>query len=150
MDLLELLESQRDSIVDEAVAALSRSGLRHYAASGAETNRDRLTRLFDLTVECVRQRSLVPMIAHAKEVAAARHRDGFDLQEVQTAFNVLEEIIWKRITTKLPPGGYPEAFGLTSTVLGRGKQALAVEYVSLASRERRMESLDVSALFEVM
>jgi hypothetical protein len=96
----------------------------------------------------VTNRDLVPMLDHAREVARERFQDRFDLQEVQTAFNVLEEVIWRWITARLEPPDYPEAFGLASTVLGAGKQALGVEYVSLASHQGGVQSLDLSALFK--
>ena len=146
MDLVQLLETEGDAIVAEATDSLSR--LRHYAASGTEENRQRISRLFALTLDCVRTKNLLPMLDHAHQVTRERHRDGFDLQEVHAAFNVLEEIIWQRITARLAPQDYPEAFGLASTVLGAGKQALAVEYVTLASQRGTVESLDLRALFQ--
>ena len=148
MDLVQLLETEGEEIVGEASEALSRNHLRHYEASASEQNRQRVAKLFDLTLESVRTKDLVPMLEHAHRIARDRFRDGFDLQEVQTAFNVLEEVIWRRITARLPPPDYPEAFGLASTVLGAGKQALAVEYVALASQNSGVRSLDLSALFK--
>ncbi len=148
MDLVQLLETEGEEIVGEASDALSRAHLRHYEASAGEQNRQRVAKLFALALESVRTRDLTPMLDHAHEVARDRFRDGFDLQEVQTAFNVLEEAVWRRITARLAPADYPEAFGLASTVLGAGKQALAVEYVALASRNSGVRSLDLSALFK--
>lgn len=148
MNLLQLLENSREEIVAESVNALGRAHLKHYEISSERQNRERLSRLFDLTRDCVKTLNVIPMVEYAHQVANERHRDGFDLQEVQTAFNVLEEIIWKRITGSLEPQDYPEAFGLASTVLGVGKQALAVEYVSLASHKKGITSLDLRALFK--
>lgn len=147
MNLIQLLEQNGAEIINEAADALSRASLKHYKESGVEQNQRRLARLYDLTRECVEKRDLMPIIEYAQEIARERHRDGFGLQEVQTAFNVLEEVIWKHITRDLMPKDYPEAFGLASTVLGAGKQALAVEYVSLASQQKGIE-LDLSALFK--
>lgn len=148
MDLVELLTQSGDDIIAEAVDGLARVHLQHYQASTPEQNRERLTRLLALTRQCVADRNLVPMLKHARAVAQERQRDGFDLMEVHTAFNVLEEVIWRRITAEVTPADYPEAFGLVSTVLGAGKQALAVEYVSLVSAKRDVSSLDLSALFK--
>jgi urease accessory protein UreF len=148
MDLAHLLASQREEIVAEAADALSRAPLHHYAASGAEENRQRVARLYALLVESVRTRDLAPMLDHARAVARERHREGFDLREVHAAFNVLEEAVWQAITSGLAPADYPEAFGLASTVLGAGKEALAVEYVTLASQTGPVRSLDLSALFK--
>jgi hypothetical protein len=61
---------------------------------------------------------------------------GFDLWEVQTAFNVLEETIWRCILNEMQPEEYAEALGLVSTVLGTGKDTLARTYVTLASKTK--------------
>jgi hypothetical protein len=148
MDLQQLLRNARTEIIADALQGLSRATLPHYSASAAEQNEQRLGKLYDLTQECVRTRTLVPIVAYAQGVARDRHRDGFGLQEVHTAFNALEEVIWRTITVELPPLQYPEAFGLVSTVLGAGKQALAIEWVSLAGDNRQVRSLDLTALFE--
>ena len=148
MELPRLLEDTRSEAVADAIQGLSRATLPHYTASRAEQNRERLAKLYDLMTACVATRTLFPMIAYARSVARERYHDGFDLEEVHTAFNVLEEVVWRRITSGLEPRQYPEAFGLVSTVLGSGKQALALEYVSLVSRTHDVPSLDLTALFK--
>lgn len=148
MNLAQLLQSSKEEIIAGAMEALTRAHLKHYESSGEEVNREHLSKLYDLTLECVKSLNLLPIIENAHEIARQRYRDGFDLQEVQTAFNVLEEIIWKHVTASLAPTDYPDAFGLASTVLGAGKQALAVEYVSLASQKRGLVSLDLRELFK--
>jgi urease accessory protein UreF len=148
MDLPTLLQETRTESIDAALAGLSRATLPHYSASSGDKNRKRLEKLYDLAQECVVIHSLIPITEYSRELARERHKDGFDLQEVHTAFNVLEEVIWRTITARLTPRQYPEAFGLASTVLGAGKQALAIEYVALASANQEMHSLDLSALFQ--
>jgi hypothetical protein len=86
------------------------------------------------------------MIAHAEGIARERFEAGFDLWEVQTAFNVLEEAIWVRILKELAPTDFAEALGIISTVLGVGKDTLARRYVSLASRSR-VPTLNLQSLF---
>ena len=146
MDLTTLLEQHQDTIVAEATEALTRARLPRYEASGVTENTARLRRLFELTRQCIATRDLIPMLDYARRIAQERFESGFDLREVQTGFNVLEEVIWKHITAGLAPADYPQAFGLTSTVLGAGKEALAVEYVTLASHHLT-PTLNMSALF---
>ena len=67
--------------------------------------------------------------------------------EVQTAFNVLEESMWRHVVAEVPTDELVESLGLLSTVLGVGKDVLARTYVSLASHEH-VTSLDLRALFE--
>ncbi|NIR49050.1 hypothetical protein GWO43_11415 [candidate division KSB1 bacterium] len=147
MDLIQLLEDNYQVIIDEASNSLARAHLKHYEQAGAEQTQDRLKSLFELTVRSVKKKNLAPMISFSEQLAWERFNAGFDLYEVQTAFNVLEETIWKRILKELPSAAFAEAFGLVSTVLGAGKDALARTYVSLAS-ESKTPTLDLTELFE--
>ncbi len=141
-----MLVQAREAVLAEAVEALDAARLRHYRASGATENEERLQALFDVFADSARARSVLPMVRHAERIARERHESGFDLAEVQTAFNVLEEALWRRITATLPPEDYPEAYGLVSTVLGAGKEAVALRYVELA-RRAGSPVIDVKALF---
>lgn len=148
MTLIDLLTNHREAIIKEASEGLTRAPLKSYKRSTADDNTERITRLFDLTKECVSRKSLIPMMEYAKSVAIKRYKAGFDLQEVQAGFNVLEEVIWHTITDHLSPDEYPQAFGLTATVLGFGKETLATTYVSLLTHRKDVKSLDLSALFK--
>jgi hypothetical protein len=146
--LSALLRQTRVPNLERAIESLERSGLPHYASSAAPENRQRLAALYDVAAECIERRHLGPMHQHARTVAQERYRGGFGLLEVHTAFNVLEEAIWRAVTERMAPEDYPEAFGLVSTVLGAGKQALAIAYVALADPRARFETLDLSELFK--
>lgn len=145
-NVLEVLSQEGDAIVDSAAEALQRSGLRHYAEAGPDAARDRLDQLYTLVVQCVSTRDLVPMIEHTTRIAHERFEAGFDISEVHTAFNVLEEAIWTKVIEATAPRDLAEALGLVGTVLGAGRDALACTYVSLASHQH-VPSLDLSALF---
>lgn len=146
MEISAFLESNVDNIIDEACTSMDRTHLHHYERDGALRTRDRLATLVSLTCQGVKQRNLAPMIAHAEQIAVERFNAGYDLWEVQTAFNVLEEAIWVRIFKNFPPAELAEAIGLVSTVLGAGKDALARKYVSLASKTKA-SSLNLQSLF---
>ena len=75
-----------------------------------------------------------------------RFSSGYDLSEVQSAFNALEEATWTSVFRALDASAFAEAIRLISTVLGAGKDALARRYVSLAT-DHRVTSLDVRSLF---
>jgi hypothetical protein len=146
MDLMKLLQDSADEILRGAEAAMERTHLKGYEKAGGEQTHQRLKALYVLTVRGVKERNVGPMIAHAETIAHERFASGFDLSEVQTAFNVLEEAIWRRILKGLAPIDYGEALGLVSTVLGAGKDALARMYVSLASKTKS-PSLQLRHLF---
>jgi hypothetical protein len=146
MDLHTLLHERASEIVTEAEESIKRARLHSYEKSGAEHTHQRLKALYVLTTRAAKERNLGPMIAHAEAIARERFEAGYDLWEVQTAFNVLEEAIWVRVLKELPPAEYAEALGLVSTVLGVGKDTLARRYVSLASKTR-VPTLNLQSLF---
>ena len=146
MELDVVLEQARTGLLDQAFAGLERAHTSHYEAAGETFTRQRLSDLFDLVVAAIHDRDLAEMGAYAEQVAEQRFDSGFDVSEVQTAFNALEEAMWRHVVSVVPPDELVEAIGLLSTVLGYGKDALARRYVSLASR-RHVPSLDLTALF---
>lgn len=146
MDLHTLLHERAAEILTDAEEAVKRARLHSYEKAGTENTHQRLKALFVLTARAAKERNLGPMIAHADAIALERFEAGYDLWEVQTAFNVLEEAIWVRILKELPPAEYAEALGLVSTVLGVGKDTLARKYVSLASKSR-VPTLNLQSLF---
>ncbi|HLM94726.1 MAG TPA: hypothetical protein VK283_00340 [Acidimicrobiales bacterium] len=147
MDLVGALSEAQNDVLSDASEALRRAHLAHYEASGSETSHQRLADLFSLVVECLTQRTLAPMSRYAERVAQERFRARFDIGEVQTAFNVLEEAIWRVVIPRIPPGDLVEFAGLIGTVLGVGKDTLARVWVSIATSQR-VPSLDLTALFE--
>lgn len=146
MEIDDFLEQHQREIVDAAGAALARAGASHYQSAGeAEIDR-RLEVLFGHLRDSLAYRNLAPMVAYAELVAEERFVAGYDLSEVQAAFNALEESIWTQLVHGLEPTRLGEALGLVSTVLGTGKDALARKYVSLAT-QTHVPSLDLRALF---
>ena len=146
MTLVELLHDQQNDILHAAFESVKRSQLKSYANAGDAHTQQRLKALFVLTVRAIKERNLGPMIAHTETIAHERFAAGYDLSEVQTAFNVLEEAIWICVLKSLPPTEYAESLGLVSTVLGAGKDSLARRYVSLASKTKAT-SLNRQSIF---
>ena len=94
----------------------------------------------------VRDRDLSPVVGFADRVAEDRFVGGFDVSEVQIAFNALEAALWRRVVADCDTDDLAYSIGLVSTVFGQAKDAMARRYVSLATR-RRVPSLDLSVLF---
>jgi hypothetical protein len=146
MDTAEFLTRERETIVGAAEAALARTRARHYETAGADEVHRRLEALFDHLLNALGSRDLGPVLAYAEQVAQERFNAGYDLSEVQAAFNALEEATWSRVFAGLEPMHFAEALGLVGTILGAAKDALARKYVSLASKTH-VPSLDLHALF---
>ncbi len=145
--LLKLLKDEEAPLLEEAREAVERTRMRRYEESGRAVTAEWLKALHALVIQAVGTRHLEGIVDHAREVARERYAAGFELSEVQTAFNVLEEAIWHRILRTIPPDQQATALGLVSTVLGAGKDTLARTYVSLAS-STHAPSLNLQALFK--
>lgn len=146
MQLHVLLREAESDVLDQAYSTLQRVHGSHYEAAGEAFTRDRLADLFRLVVSALEARDLAAISSYSERVATERFNQGFDIAEVQAAFNALEAAAWSRVVADVPADELAEAIGLLSTVLGFGKDALAREYVELACR-RHVHSLDLSALF---
>jgi hypothetical protein len=147
MGIEELLQRNKGVVVDRSFRKAERAHLSHYEATGTAVLRQRLSALLGLTIEAVKHRDVSPMVKHAEKIARERFVSGYDLSEVQTGFNVLEETIWEVVLEEMEPSDYAEALGLASSALGAGKDALARAYVSLASRSKA-PSMDLRWTFE--
>lgn len=146
IDPITVLDNEAVAIVNDATAALERSQQRHYAAAGPDKVHDRLQLLLELVRKSVITRDLVPIVEYSTRLAHERFDAGFDIREVLTAFNVLEEAIWSKVVEALPPEEFANAIGMIGTVFGAGRDALACTYVSIASQQH-VPSLDLTALF---
>jgi hypothetical protein len=147
VELVERLQASRTAVLGNAAKALARADLPHYLALGEEESFHRLDHLLELVIDCLQRRTLAPIIGYGARVADERFQAGFDIGEVQIAFNVLEEAIWQVIVPELPAEELPTATGMIGTVLGAGKDSLACTWVSLAS-SRHVPSLNLNALFQ--
>ena len=96
MDLAALLLESQSGIVEESYATLERSHVNHYEAAGEEFTRQRLDELFLLVVSAIRDRDLAQVSVFSRRVAEERFNQGFDIGEVQAAFNALEQTILRK------------------------------------------------------
>lgn len=146
MALSTVLREARDEVLDEAFTGLQHSPHTHYERQGEAFTRARLAELFDLVVAAIDDKDLAPLSIHADAIAVERFSSGFDISEVQAAFNALEIAMWRRAVAATDLVELAESIGLLSTVMGFAKDTLARRYISLAS-DRHVASLDMSALF---
>ena len=144
-ETLLVLVEERDAIVSAAFESVRRGG-SHYQAAEQDRVRRRIAVLYDELLEAASSRDLTSVVDYARELATHRYQSGYDLSEVQGAINALEEATWGTLCARLQPEQLAVALGLVSTTLGAAKDALAREYVSLAS-QTRIPSLDMRALF---
>ena len=146
MDTAMLLGAERAELLRAAEDGLRQAHSTHYDGAGAPEVRRRLEALLDRLLNALTHRDLAPIVVYAQEIAEERFEAGYDLAEVQSAFNALEEAAWARLLARVEPTELAESLGLVSTILGAAKDALARRYVSLAAHTHA-PSLDLRALF---
>jgi hypothetical protein len=144
-ELLQVLGHDRAAILDAACESLRHSRTR-YESAGPEETRRRVGALYEELLGALSSRDLGSILGYAGRLAAERFDSGYDLSEVQSAFNALEEAAWTVLCARMRPEQLAVSLGLVSTVLGAAKDALGREYVSLASHTHA-PSLDLRALF---
>lgn len=146
MYLAKILKLNKDEIIDQSIKTLRCSHSKKYSSAAEEVNKERLSKLFDLSIQAIEKKDLVKLIAYVEKIALERFESGYDFREVHSAFNSLEETIWNFILTKIEKEKHGEDLGIVSTVLGAGKEALAAKYILLASKNK-ISTFDMSALF---
>jgi hypothetical protein len=119
--------------VAEALTMITEARLEHYDAAGLPTVRQRLTRMLDVALSCLEAGEANEIIVYMTRIGRERFSAGYDLLEVQTSANVMEEALWRRIPSLVAPAEVPRALGLVSSLFSAGKDALARTYVSLAA-----------------
>ena len=145
--LSRLLLQRRREILAASTMAMARTRARHYEELAQETIQQRLELLLARVIDAVRRRDASAICSYARTLAKERFEHGYGLGEVQTAFNVLEEELWHVILRDVEPSHHADALALASSILGAAKDALAMEYVTLAAR-RHAQALDIERLFE--
>ena len=128
-----LLRERADALVAEALTMMTEARLEHYDAAGLPTVRQRLARMLSVALACLEAGEADEIIAYMTQIGRERFSAGYDLLEVQTSANVMEETLWRRIPSLVPPAEVPRALGLVSSLFSAGKDALARTYVSLAA-----------------
>jgi hypothetical protein len=146
VDTAEILTQHAEELIDAATQAVLGSRLTHYTSGGHDALRGHIAALYGCLLRCVSAEEAAPMVAHARSIADQRYATGFELQEVQTAINMLESTVWRHLVRELPAASFADAIGGISSILGMGKDALAQSYVALAAG-RHAKALDTPALF---
>lgn len=149
MNLVERMQSHADQIVDEAAEAVSHARLHHYEAAGDALTRQRIRALLDAVIESLSHGTPLSVVQHAEDVGNERFLAGFGIDEIQVAFNTLEEALWRFLVATVPAEELAEELGQLGAVLGAGKDQLARTYVLLASH-RHAPHVDVEALNQIV
>jgi hypothetical protein len=135
LTFIDLLQKNPDKILYNATEFLVRSNLEHYNKLQPERLRAMLARLYFATKECVESDNIAPVKRFMEDIAPKRFKSGYELYEVQTAINILEESMWKSIVELVYPREIMPSLIKSQEILAVAKKALAESYVELENGE---------------
>lgn len=136
MDIISLLEKNKDFVVENSCRQINEVRLSGYTKAGENITKQKLATLYKKVIECAEKKDVIPMLNYTEKIAKERFASGYDLHQVQTAINSLEENIWQVIFKNVKPNKLAESLGLVSSILGAGKDNLARNYVALATKTK--------------
>ena len=139
MSIAEFLEANTQAIVADADARITKRHLQHYEDTTPGVVTSRVATLLRLAIKSLRERRLDAIEKYMDHVADERHTAGFEIREVQSAINAIEEAIWKLVMQKRDPAVQVDDLGLVGTVFGAAKDALARKYASFAGASVALE-----------
>jgi methylmalonyl-CoA decarboxylase len=135
VDVSAVLASAEERVIDETVATLTQRDQTRQSPRSDERRRD-VRQLFRLVLRCVRASRAEAIIRPSEQIAAHGYAAGIDLIEGQRAFNVLAEVLWRRLASALAGEQLVQALALLNAIVAAGKDAMARTYVALATRDR--------------
>lgn len=135
MTLLELLKNKQDLILLDATDCLVRSQMEHYKELSPERLRYRMANLFEATTKCVFENNDKMIIEFMEKVGEERYESGYRLYEVQSAINMLEECLWKKIVQFVIVDQQRDALVKVNKILNKAKEILASTYVALEKEQ---------------
>lgn len=122
MRIEDLLREDEPDILERASGTIGQ--LEHYRRDGEAATRRRVEALYRHVARAVRTRDLRDLLAHAARVARERFEAGFDLAEVNAAFDTLEDEIARRALERMPRSELAWELGLVSTALAHARGEL--------------------------
>ncbi len=129
MTLLELLNQKPELILLDATERLVRAHLEHYTQLNPERIRTRFMRLFQSLVKAIETNSSNEMVKFMEIVSDERFETGYELSEVQTAINILEETVWRKISIFVDEDKQAASMKQVTGILTKAKEELANEFV---------------------
>ena len=128
MTLLELCYYKRDQILQDSVNTLEKALLKHYKLLTTEQIKFKMLNLFHMLVKSIEINSSNEMMEYIEKVSDIRHESGYELQEVQTAINILEECMWENINKFVDEDLQISGIKQVTRLLSKAKEELADEY----------------------
>jgi len=108
-------------VVGEALATLNERDQAGGLASSPAERRQDMEHLFELIQRCVHEGHCEPIIGPSQQMAADHFAAGIEIAEVQTAFTVLEDVLWRHLADAVSGDQRLDTLRLVNVILGAGR-----------------------------
>lgn len=129
MTIVDLFEQYQDIILLEVTENMERVNLKHYEEDSENKLRQKMARTYYVFKEAISKETFDPLKKYLERVGEERYASGYELYELQTALNILEECIWKQVDEKVPKKDQLDAFISITKYMSNAKLTLAKVYV---------------------
>jgi len=126
--LENLLRENEQTIIEKAAVNLGNYRLKNYEMAKLSEIEWWLGALFLALCDSIDKKNLEPFLKYSEKLGKARAEKGFDLKEVQIAYNLLEEHIWEIVLEKGNPKTRVEDLVQISEIVAAGKDKLTKWY----------------------
>jgi hypothetical protein len=135
-DISSFLSGSREEIIEAEVHGLRELHAPHYEDIDLNELQLRAVRLVESFLTSLTA-GPASFVEYLQSVAQERFHEGFFLEEIQSALNILGEKVWKIVAEGVPEGHQVEYLGRVSAIVGAAKDELARVYTE---KLRRAES----------
>jgi hypothetical protein len=126
--LQDVLRENEQHIVEKAAVNIGNYRLKNYEMAKLSEIEWWLGALFSALCDSIEQKCLDPFVRYSEKLGKLRAEKGFDLKEVQIAYNLLEEHIWEVVLEKGNPKTRVEDLTQIAEIVAAGKDKLTKWY----------------------
>lgn len=126
-ELHRLLNRRRVTIIEEEIRRLREFHAPHYQSMDMNLLQLRAIRLVEAYLASVEENP-ASFMTYIQSIAEERFREGYFLEEIQTALNILSERVWEIVAREAPVRARVAMLGRATAILGAAKDVLARVY----------------------
>jgi len=142
-NLISAIEGHKEELIDSVCKRLQKLSSSHYEMIDYEHHLEREESFLNALLQGLRDDTPELFLAFVDRLSEQRAEEGYNLQEFQDAFNVVEDTLWDMLVTHFPlNGSLVGMLTIVSRFFRAAKDRLAQVYLQEAlSAQRELEHL---------
>ncbi len=100
--LINIIQSHKDELVESICVKLEQLSASHYEVIHYEHHLEREEAFIDAFVKSINEKEPLHFVQHMQMIAKQRSKEGYEIEEVYQAVDIVEETLWNLFVTELP------------------------------------------------